>query len=149
MQRYKILDLPDDMATQKLGQVLAKIISPPCTVLLYGEIGAGKTTLVRAILQAMGVCGPVKSPTFSIVESYALANVMAHHFDLYRISDAAELDYIGFRDYFNPYALCFIEWPERIANLISPAHLEIHLKHTPVGREALIKVLDPYILHAV
>lgn len=79
-----------------------------------GEIGMGKTTIIRKLLEILGVSDKIKSPTYAIVETYNLESINLHHFDLYRIQDESELDYIGFRDYFMNNSLCCIEWPENL-----------------------------------
>lgn len=107
------LYLPDEAATAILATNMASCLSSPLVFTLSGEIGAGKTSFIRALLKALGFQGAVKSPTFSLVESYQCKDLHIHHFDLYRIHDEGELDYIGFRDYFTGQSICFIEWPER------------------------------------
>jgi len=103
-----------------MGTRIAKCLKAPTTLTFRGDLGAGKTTLIRAILRSLGITGPIKSPTFSIVESYFIPekSVALHHFDLYRIEDEAELEWIGFRDYFSGDTLCCIEWPERALNTL-------------------------------
>lgn len=83
-----------------------------------GQLGAGKTTFIRALLRNLGVQGAIKSPTYALVESYSVQDLPIHHFDLYRIIDAYELDDMGFREYFSAHACCCIEWPERAGNSI-------------------------------
>lgn len=107
------LELENELQTVDLAKKMASCLVFPCTIALSGELGSGKTAFIRALIQALGVTGRIKSPTFSLVESYASAQGPIHHFDLYRIHCPNELDYIGFRDFFTGQALCCIEWPER------------------------------------
>lgn len=94
------------------GGALARAVAPGTLIFLSGELAAGKTTLVRGYLRALGHSGIVKSPTFTLVESYVVGDRRVHHFDLYRLADPGELAYIGFEDYLSPGADCLIEWPE-------------------------------------
>lgn len=129
--------LPNEAATQDLARAAADIMQPPFVMTLGGEIGAGKTTFVRALLRALKIEGAIKSPTFSLVETYALPGTdsLFHHFDLYRIVDAQELEYIGFRDYFTPHAFCCIEWPERAQRELRTVDLHMELAWKAEGRE--------------
>ena len=103
---------------------------------LLGELAAGKTTFARGYIQALGHAGAVKSPTFTLVESYELPQREVHHFDLYRVVAASELEFIGIDEYLNSGADCLIEWAERGAGALAPADVEIHLRVTDAGREA-------------
>ena len=103
----------DEPAMVVLAKKLATCLSAPLLMTLSGSIGAGKTTLIRAVLRAMRIDGPIKNPTFSLVESYTTDRLDINHFDLYRIQDERELDYLGLRDFFTDHSVCFIEWPER------------------------------------
>lgn len=130
----KKIDLPTLADSESFAKHLASHVTAPFVMTLSGEIGAGKTTLVRAMLRALGVQVAIKSPTFSLIESYDLADFQFHHFDLYRISDASELDLIGFRDYFTANAICCIEWPERIHLPAEQIDLALLLKISGSGR---------------
>ena len=129
VQQAVSFELNNEEETCVFASRLASCLSVPLVLAFSGDLGAGKTTLIRAMLRSLGVTGAIKSPTFSLVESYALpAGGEVHHFDLYRIHDDAELDYIGFRDYFSSDALCCIEWPERSAQLLLDVDLLFSIK---------------------
>lgn len=129
--------LMDEAATLKAGQQLANRLRPGFTVFLEGRLGAGKTTLTRGILNALGHAGVVKSPTYTLVEPYEELSLPVYHFDLYRLSDPEELDYIGFRDYFQVGALCLVEWPERGEGLLPGPDMRLQLQ-PEVGKAGVI-----------
>lgn len=139
----KKLDLVDEEASIRFGTQLAPCLNaPPLLFTFSGEIGSGKTTIIRAILQGFGVQSLVKSPTFSLVESYCCQDLLIHHFDLYRLSQEKELEDIGFRDYFSKQSICFIEWPEHAENTLPLADIEFHLSRKGVGRAMQIRALS-------
>ncbi|MDO9142642.1 MAG: tRNA (adenosine(37)-N6)-threonylcarbamoyltransferase complex ATPase subunit type 1 TsaE [Methylobacter sp.] len=105
--------LKDTEATEQFGAKLWAELPPKCLVFLQGDLGAGKTTLVRGFLRAAGYTGAVKSPTYTLVEEYSLNGRKLFHFDLYRVADPEELEWIGIRDYFDQDCVCFIEWPDK------------------------------------
>lgn len=110
---------------QQYGEQLAARLTAPSVVYLRGELGAGKTTLVRGILRGLGYHGKVKSPTYTLVESYQLKSQTVYHFDLYRLNDPEELEHMGFRDYLQDAAIILIEWPEKAEGFLPPLDLEI------------------------
>lgn len=114
-------------ASKKIAAFIAKNLTSPLLITFSGEIGAGKTTIIREILRSLSVTSRIKSPTFSLVESYTLNNFTIHHFDLYRINDVNELEYIGFRDYFKDTNIIFIEWPQRAPEIIKEVDVAINL----------------------
>lgn len=131
--------LPDEDATLTLGRRLFGVMQPGFVVFLHGDLGAGKTTLVRGILRAAGHHGAVKSPTFTLVEEYALGSLTIYHFDLYRLTSPEELDWFGFRDYVRGDSLCLIEWPERGGEALPEPALCIELSVQWPGRSASIQ----------
>ncbi|KGJ88170.1 tRNA (adenosine(37)-N6)-threonylcarbamoyltransferase complex ATPase subunit type 1 TsaE [Thalassotalea sp. ND16A] len=134
------LDLSDEQATVAMGKRLAAITQQldlaSLLVFLHGDLGAGKTTLTRGFVQGMGHNGNVKSPTYTLVEPYELAPWHVYHFDLYRLGDPEELEYMGIRDYFAQKFCCFIEWPEKGAGLLPQEDLIINLQYN--DRQRLI-----------
>lgn len=139
----KTVDLPNEHASEAMAARVAARLSSPLVLTFSGEIGAGKTTFIRAMLRCLGINSAIKSPTFSIVESYQGTDLQIHHFDLYRIHDEAELDYIGFRDYFRDNAICCIEWPERAVSYLSEADLKFTLSLKGAGREMQFEAFSP------
>ena len=126
--------LSDEAATIAIGTGLAQVLQSDVkqqalVTYLNGDLGAGKTTLTRGFVRGMGHQGNVKSPTYTLVEPYELAKWRIYHFDLYRLSDAEELEYMGIRDYFNDDCCCFIEWPEKGAGLLAKADLIINIAY--------------------
>jgi tRNA threonylcarbamoyladenosine biosynthesis protein TsaE len=126
--------LPSTEATEQFGAALWTILPESGVVFLQGELGAGKTTLVRGFLRAAGFTGVVKSPTFTLVEEYTLKERKIFHFDLYRLSDPEELEWIGIRDYFSENCLNFIEWAERGKGFLPTPDAIISLTVQGLGR---------------
>jgi len=139
---HERIDLPDEADSEKLAAQLADCVSAGLVLTFSGEIGSGKTTFIRAMLRALGVSGAIKSPTFSLVESYQCQQLQIHHFDLYRIQDEDELEYIGFRDYFVSEAVSCIEWPERAKNCLTKVDLRFTLSVKGRGRLLNIDALS-------
>ena len=106
------------------GKTLARVIPIGCVIYLHGDLGAGKTTLVRGVLRGLGYEDKVKSPTYTLVESYHLSECVLYHFDLYRLQDASELQFIGIEEYFNDAAIVLIEWPEKGKQYLPSADVE-------------------------
>lgn len=134
--------LADESATQDLAVSLANCLINPLIVIFKGEIGVGKTTFIRALIQTLGVKSTIKSPTYSLVESYQCPRMIIHHFDLYRIHDETELEYIGWRDYFIGDALCCIEWPERAGANLAIVDLAFAFAMKGSGRRVTIEALS-------
>ena len=127
--------LADENATIALAQRLATGLKPGMVIYLHGELGAGKTTLVRGVLNMLGYAGRVKSPTYTLVEPYHAAGLDLLHFDLYRLHDEEEWEAAGFRDKFDGRNIFFIEWPERARGLIPQADVEIDFEILASGRK--------------
>src|ERR1700716_4058488 len=130
------LNLRDAAATLALGEALGAGVAPGRVMHLQGELGAGKTTLARGLLRALGYAGRVKSPTYTLVELYALSSLNLYHFDFYRFEDQEEWLSSGFRDYFNPRSVCLVEWPERAGESLPPPDLDLHLQFDGEARSA-------------
>lgn len=127
-------DLPDEAATLALAARFARACEPGLVIYLRGDLGAGKTTFTRGLLAGLGYHGKVKSPTYTLVESYPLPGLSVHHFDLYRFMDPEEWDDAGFRDYFGPDSVCLVEWPDKAGDLLPPPDIELALSVHGTGR---------------
>ncbi|MGQ5522283.1 tRNA (adenosine(37)-N6)-threonylcarbamoyltransferase complex ATPase subunit type 1 TsaE [Chitinimonas sp. PSY-7] len=126
--------LADEAATLGMGKSLAPVMRGGLTIYLQGDLGAGKTTLTRGILHALGHQGRVKSPTYTLVEPYVISNLYFHHFDLYRFGEPDEWEDAGFREMFNPDSICLVEWPDKAAGLLPPPDWIISLEPEADGR---------------
>ena len=132
------VNLDGEQAMVNYGHVIATAIAQanaPLLILLNGDLGAGKTTISRGILQSLGYCGAVKSPTYTLVEPYDLEIGKVFHFDLYRLIDPEELEHIGFSDYLSQANLCIIEWPENGGSYIPQADIKIDISQYESGRK--------------
>ena len=137
------ITISDEAAMERLDAQLAAAVSAPCTVFLQGGLGAGKTTLARGFIRAKGHQGAVKSPTYTLVESYVLAEGTVHHFDLYRIADPEELEHLGYRDFFTRNNICLVEWPDRGDGFLPLADLVIEISDGNPTRELSLSALTP------
>ncbi len=126
----------DEQEWDTLAALFAKAIGPGFCLYLSGELGAGKTTFTRCFLRQLGVLGPVKSPTYALVESYTPPNAgcSVHHFDLYRLQSPVELHYIGLEDYFSAGAIVILEWPEKGEGVLPLADIVCTLAYDKSGR---------------
>ena len=138
-----LLTLDDESATLELGKNISKYCPDKAfTIHLEGELGAGKTTLTRGLLNGLCHQHHVKSPTYTLVEHYHLNDRDIYHFDLYRLADPEELDYIGLDDYLGNGALCLIEWPAQGGNVLPSPDLIIALQYQPTGRHASLTAVS-------
>lgn len=134
--------LADEDATESFGRLLARASMSPThpgqtlggRLFLKGDLGAGKTTLSRGVLREYGHVGPVKSPTYTLVEPYEMSDCLLYHFDLYRLEDPEEVEFLGVFDYFDKANLCLVEWAERGAGFLPPPDLELTLTNDGTGR---------------
>jgi tRNA threonylcarbamoyladenosine biosynthesis protein TsaE len=139
-RRFK-LGTPED--TERLGAALALVCRAPCLIGLSGQLGAGKTTLVRGFLRALGCAEPVKSPTFTLIESYEDLKIHSYHYDLYRLNSPEELEYLGIRDLLAESAIHLVEWPERAAGRLGDFDVSVTLAHAGESRLVEISASNP------
>ena len=116
------------------GHSVARALVPRLVITLSGDLGVGKTTLARGLIQGLGFSGIVKSPTYAMLEAYHLDSGAVYHFDLYRMSDPEELEFLGYRDCLGDAYLCLVEWPERGAGFLRNIDLELSIKSDGVAR---------------
>ena len=133
MNEYKI-KISDSEQMIVLGQQLASVADDGLLIYLYGDLGTGKTTFARGFIQARGRLGKVKSPTYTLVETYNLEPPI-YHFDLYRLADPEELDYLGLSDYLHQPVIWLLEWPEQGGDYLPVADLSIYLSHQGTARD--------------
>ena len=140
--------LADEEATVASGEAIGQAIGTSnaaragLVIYLQGDLGAGKTTLCRGILRAFGHRGAVKSPTYTLVETYMLPALTLHHFDLYRLHDPEELEFMGIRDYFGADTLVLVEWPQRGSGHFPTADLDLTLAEQGSGRVLHIRAIS-------
>jgi len=137
------LELADEAATLRLGAALAVGVAPGRTFYLRGDLGTGKTTLVRGLLRALGHAERVKSPSYPLLELYVVSRLHLYHFDFYRFKNQTEWQDSGFREYFNAQSACVVEWPERAGGLLPPPSLAIRLEIAGQGRRAWLSAPSP------
>lgn len=128
------IELPDEASQTTFGVHLGTLLSSPLRIHLEGDLGTGKTTLVRGILRGLGHQGPVRSPTYTLIEPYDLPLIRVFHLDLYRLSDPEELEYLGLRDLDGDDVLTLVEWPDRGVGALPAPDLIIALNYLPQGR---------------
>ncbi len=134
------LNLADAAATQRCGALIAPTLVGGMVVTLHGDLGAGKTTLVRGLLRARGVTGPVKSPSYGLVEHYPLSSLYFYHIDFYRFADPAEWETAGLAECFRRDSVCLVEWPERVAGLLPAPDLALELAYAAQGNGRELRV---------
>ena len=142
------LNLADSSATEALGQALARtmpgaVATQGAVLYLQGELGAGKTTCVRSLLRALGVTGLVRSPTYTLVETYRLDRLTCVHVDLYRLQGPLEVNELGLRDFLSAGCLLLVEWPEKGRGALPQADLEVTLTYAGAGRRARVRPASP------
>ena len=135
------LIVPNEAAMLRLGEQMANALADIDGGLIYlhGDLGAGKTTLVRSILQALGVSGRIKSPTYTLVEPYEAGGRQLYHLDLYRLGDPQELEFLGLRDYLSANALLFVEWPEKGEGVLPAGDVHIWIQPEGAGRRVVVE----------
>jgi len=136
-----LIDLPDEAATLRLGGAFAPGARNGLVLHLRGELGSGKTTLVRGLIRALGSTERVRSPTYTLLEHYTISRLNLYHFDFYRFHDPAEWLNSGFQEHFGPDALCVVEWPERAGTTLAPPDVAVALEMLGDGRRARLRAL--------
>ena len=129
----------DEPALARLAARLAPMLAAGGVVFLIGDLGAGKTTFARALLGALGVDARIKSPTYSLIESYTAGDLAIHHLDLYRIAEAGELEWLGLADLTAEPHLLLVEWPEHAREALPQPDLILRLAHAPASRDVVLE----------
>lgn len=137
------IELPNPDAQLAFGERIGRLLPRRLVVYLEGELGTGKTTLVRGILRGLGHSGPVRSPTYTLIEPYELPAARVYHLDLYRLSDPEELEYLGLRDLSGEDAVLLVEWPERGAGTLPPPDLITRIRYQEKGRHLTLDAMTP------
>lgn len=140
----EIITAEGDSAMEALGAALGHAMQGRGVIYLRGDLGAGKTTLSRGLIRGQGHAGAVKSPTFTLVEPYELSGRAIYHFDLYRLLDPEELEFLGIRDYLTGDSLCLIEWPEKGEGVLPRPDMTITITATESGRRLAIEGLSAH-----
>ncbi len=141
--------LTNETETIAAGELISRAMSSG-VIFLHGNLGMGKTTLARGVIQSLGHEGAVKSPTYTLVEPYEFDEVRVYHFDLYRLGDPEELEYMGIRDYFESHSLCLVEWSEKGEGFLPAADLDLYLEPESLGRKITLRArteLGQSVLH--
>ena len=130
----KPIRLVGETAQMAFGRSMAGLLHPPCVIYLEGDLGTGKTTLTRGLLRGLGHAGPVRSPTYTLLEPYELEGMRLYHLDLYRIAHPEELELLGLRDLLDRESLLIVEWPERGRGVLPPPDLRVRIAHAGESR---------------
>jgi len=144
MNKHFTLDLSDEAATLAAGRAFAKQLNAGMVVYMHGDLGAGKTTFVRGVLQGLGYEGKVKSPTYTLVEPYVNSRYSFYHFDLYRFNDEEEWYAAGFNEYFNESSICVVEWPEKAQDILPKADFDVKLGLLNINGEMAGRKLEVF-----
>jgi tRNA threonylcarbamoyladenosine biosynthesis protein TsaE len=135
--------LHGEAAQIAFGRRIAENLRPPGVIYLEGDLGTGKTTLARGVLWGLGYVGPVRSPTYTLLEPYELELMRLYHLDLYRLGDPEELEYLGLRDLLDGQSLLLVEWPERGKGVLPPPDLRIRIAHAGQSRDLELVAAGP------
>lgn len=137
------LVIHDEAEMLALGGRLAQVCNDAIVIYLHGQLGAGKTTLVRGFMRSMGYTGAVKSPTYTLIEPYEVGGWRLYHLDLYRVQNSAELAFLGLRELYEGKVIMLVEWPERGVGFLPPADLVLDIEYALAGRSLIPQPLTP------